>query len=627
MITLLKKILKIFIALCIVGFMVVIGVVTLIDPNQFKARIQESVFAETGRVLSLNGPIYWQLDPAFSVEMQDVALHNTAPFSGEFLTIKKARIEAKLWSLISGKLLINIQCIGLNANLIRNRMGHSTWEGMHSLFSSPNKLPWLTLAVPYNIALENASVHWQDEDSNQHLIITDLAVSAKNLALGLAGLAAPITTNFQFEDLNRNHSGKIAAEGKAYFSEKLQKMHLKDIHLSANLANLPLATVRGECLIQNLSQSQEPMIEGTLETAGFSLQQWFTAFSPVNVTLPKLIDFKSTFKYQSPSLAVPTFLLSIEKNGTVEGSLIANVKGKTFKTLQASAALHGKTLTVANLPFTDIKTAFTATEGIFTFDKIDAESLHSQYQGKLEIDARSPTLQLVLSSQVKSFEANDLFTLLGAKDKLNGRLEGAINVHTHGNHAFEWMNNLRGEAQFSVSDGKVQGIELRPLLQHAQSTISLLTENTAKKQVVNVAALLTAELGEWRQQAEKSQQLSTPFRTLESHMVAENGKLNFSNVKLLHPDYTVSGQGVFSLAEQTIDFIAAGLLNAVSDAHSADVSKFLKDSPLAIRIKGPLQDLSIRPDLAHYAEGALKFVQETPMDKSTEETLEKLFGF
>src|SRR5689334_17237315 len=109
MVKMLKYSLKIFAALCLVGIVFMIGVVTVVDPNRFKTMIQKLMTEATGQSLAINGPLSWHILPALSLEVRDLAINT--------VTLKTARFEPRLWSLLTGKLLIDIHMKGLNANL------------------------------------------------------------------------------------------------------------------------------------------------------------------------------------------------------------------------------------------------------------------------------------------------------------------------------------------------------------------------------------------------------------------------------------------------------------------------------------------------------------------------------
>ena len=227
-------------------------------------------------------------------------------------------------------------------------------------------------------------------------------------------------------------------------------------------------------------------------------------------------------------------------------------------------------------------------------------------------------------------------TLFNEKDKIYGKFHANTQLTTQGKTLEDCFRNVAGLAQVTLIDGKIQGIDLNPLLKHAQSTVTMLSDTISKKQPINIGAVLTAELGEWKQQAVNYQQLSTPFRMIETTLNIENGKLQTSNFKLTHPEYTVNGQGTLDLLHKNIEYQASALLNRSAPENAPYLAIFLKDTPLAIKLNGPFNNLSVRPELGHYAEGALRLLkpEPEPMQKipaeptpNTEHTLEKLFGY
>ena len=620
----LKQLCKIFLAFVMAGVISIIGLITLVDPNQFKDYIRKQIALSTGRTLTINGPIYWYLDPGLSIEIYDLSLGNAPNFSSEFFTVKKARFETKLWTLLSGKIFVDVHLQGLQLNLTRNIAGVSNWADLQQIFleKKSSKKPFV---LPYSVTLEDASLNWHDASLDRQIKISQFNLVAKKLPVAIAGFPIPITSKFYLEDPSQNHVGNLALNAEWCFNEK-QQLAIQNLKLTANLQDFRPLVLTGELAIQDFKNT--PLIQGKFQGANIDLSQWLTEFNlPLYPLMSPNAELKTAFNYRAPSLEVTSLLLSLENKGSLEASFKTDLRNKMFRTLTINGSFHGKKLRVAGLPITEISSTVEAKDGLFNFEDFNIQFANSQHQGKLKVDLRNPIPKFQISDQLYSPDINELLALIGEKDKITGKIQANASFTTQGSNFKECLQNLFGNAYITLIDGKVRGIELPPLLQHMQTTVVMLTDTLAKKQPINVAAVLTAELGEWKQQAINYQQLTSPFHTIEAHISVEDGKMHTSDFKLMHSDYTVNGQGTFDFVNKNAEYQALALLAQAPSLSSQSLLAFLKKTPLSIQIQGPFNNLSVRPNLAHYAESAIKLVQKPHTENSNDNTLEKLFGF
>lgn len=629
LIKLFKLCLKILIGTAVIAIIAITAVITLIDPNEFKNLIEQQVATRTGQVLTIHGPIHWHLIPTPAVDLHDFSVATPASLSNPFLKIKKASIEPEWRALFSGKLLVNLHLKGTQLNLTRQMIGQRSWQDLlHLLQSKLNLNAYSSFLFPYNLKIEEGSVYWQDARTNQNLKIHDLTLSAHKLSLGATGSLVPFNTKFHFEDIAKQHMGNLSFHSEWRFQETLQQLDIQNLKFIADIQGFSTSTFTGELHIQPFKST--PLIEGTIQTINFSVKKWLQLFElPSALVLPTAIDLKSSFKYQPSSLEVAAFTLHTDNEGILEGSFKSNLLDNNLKTLTFTGSFHGKNLQLGIFPLQEIKTSLDVKAGIVTFDQIQARLLSTEHQGKLQIDINNPISQFTLTDQVDIAEINELLTFLGEKDKIKGRAQIKTNLTTQGLTLVESLQNLSGQAQVSLMNGKIQGIALSSLLPHLQATIITLTDNLVKKQPVNIGAVLTAELNEWKQQAIQSQPFSTPFQLIENNFMFHQGKAT-SESKLSHPDYIVSGRGTLDLIQHTLDYQVNALLTHPVNSTmtlAPSLSAYFKETPLSIHIGGSLNNPVINPDLAHYAEGAIKLIQKEHPENFKDNSLEKLFGF
>lgn len=137
-----KKFLKIVAG--VVAFIVVVVVAAaiilplVINPNDFKPRIQHLVKEKTGRQLTIPGDIDLSVFPTLALSIGSARLSEAPGFGDKpFARIQQARVRVELWPLLHGKLRVDRVAVdGLQAHLIKTASGKTNWQG---LLASPEK--------------------------------------------------------------------------------------------------------------------------------------------------------------------------------------------------------------------------------------------------------------------------------------------------------------------------------------------------------------------------------------------------------------------------------------------------------------------------------------------------------
>lgn len=628
MFKLLRYFLKSLVALFLVAVVSVVGVVTLVDPNQFKSIIQKRISEATGQMLSIQGGLSWHLTPSLSIEARDLALETSAMISENHFTVKKIRLAPKLWSILSGKPLVNIQVEGLNAHFSQTIAGNSLLDNIQNmpLFHTAKKSTafWI---LPYDITIENATLHWQDAITHEDIHFKNIRLLAQKVSLGAVGIQAPLDLQFEIEDANTDHTGTFSLKAAWAFNHLRQQFDIQNLVCHTNFPRLPFNTLLANLHIQR--SPSMPVIEGSVHVPDLDLQAGFSNFNlPFYSISAKAADLKGHFSYQKPMLSVTSFNLAFDNEASISGFFKTDIHAKTLKSLNLSGNFTAKNLRIGTLPIPEVKTMLQAKEGIFIFDQVKAQLASSHHQGRMQVDIRNDVPEFVISDELHSFEINEVLARLDLKDKLYGSIKANVNLTTQGSTPDAWLQHLSGKAYLHLTDGRLRGIDLSPLLRHAQSTLVMLKDTLSKRNTVNIGAILTAELGEWRLQAMNVDLLVTPFRHLETNITFDKGRAYTSDFKLIHPEYTVNAHGMVDLTQRHIESQALALLTHPKSHPSEAFSAFLKETPLAIQLKGPLDNVTIQPNLTHYADGAINLVHKTPAEKTNDShSLEKLFGF
>ncbi|MDY6979659.1 MAG: AsmA family protein [Pseudomonadota bacterium] len=227
-----------------------IAVVTLvIDPNDYKDRISETVEAQTGRQLSIPGEINWSFFPWLGVELGEARLGNAPGFEADtFAAVQQVEVRVRLWPLLFAELEVGqIILDGLDVTLQRNAAGVSNWDDLlqpapesgqkpeQKAKQETGPSPLAALAVA-GLEIRQARIVWDDRRSGQYFVADPL-----NLSLGRVALATPVPLQADFRVQSRTPQmdgrGKLSLQFTAHLER--QQLLLEDLQFQTDL-NSPL---------------------------------------------------------------------------------------------------------------------------------------------------------------------------------------------------------------------------------------------------------------------------------------------------------------------------------------------------------------------------------------------------
>jgi AsmA protein len=304
--------------------------ISRIDPNKYKGRISQYVYAKTGQVLVINGNMHWSLFPWVGLKANDLTYYNPPTFTPKiFISAKEMDIKIKLMPLLRRRIEIgNITLDNAVLNLIKNKSGQYNWQSIansnkkeQDIDDKQNSKANTTISnlTIESLKIKNGKLNWFDQQKNSRTRITALNISskaiqfgqpfplsvhfilindhnAKNLALDVHGdisLASDYQT-FNFEDLT--------VKGEYYLKEKTIDIR-GDGNLAADLrkqimvsnVNFGVGNIKGQLTLKGNDLNKKPHLSGTLSADDFDLR-------PIMQTVGKPMNTKNNNALKSVSL-------------------------------------------------------------------------------------------------------------------------------------------------------------------------------------------------------------------------------------------------------------------------------------------------------------------------------------
>jgi len=240
-----KRIIKLFLGLAFLLGLATVGVILFVDPNQFKGKIEDLVLVETTQVFKINGPLTWHWYPTLSLAMDDIVLQNDTTFKGDLFSAKKAELECSLWSVLSGKILLNLNVKDFKIDLQKNASGINNWDHLIKTAATPkakkapapktnpNTDPKPMVSVVINaLNIQDGVISFKDAQNKTSYSIERLQLQAQNLFESVIGLSKPLLMSFALTDNTKN---TVAVSVKSDWSFNAEPSAILLNHLKLSL--------------------------------------------------------------------------------------------------------------------------------------------------------------------------------------------------------------------------------------------------------------------------------------------------------------------------------------------------------------------------------------------------------
>jgi AsmA protein len=338
--------------------------------SYIKDKLIDLVNENTNRNFVISGDISVFIFPQPKLEATTITLNNKSNFSQEPLVSADGLSISVDWLplLVDGKLVINNLALhGLKLSLITNKQGETNWQSStQKSANNPSKQTQNKAALDgliTHFSLENAQVHWQNQQTDTQLTFQKLSARIENITINKP-IRFAITTILD-GNLTSN-SGKLTWQGKGVIDKQLN-------HLTLNKSELFLSGFQQHQTVAN------PLATLTLAKAELGLNLEHFAVSSVKL---KAGEFNLT----ANNLRIAPL--------TPWPSATATVSIPSFNPIQLATHLNlSMPANQANYALTEFSAAFTllATRDSINASNVTAKLDKSQFSGNLRFNHNNPT--------------------------------------------------------------------------------------------------------------------------------------------------------------------------------------------------------------------------------------------
>jgi AsmA protein len=165
---------------------IVVTVLLVVDPNDYKDRIEAAVEQETGRPLTLEGDLKLAFFPWLAIELGPAQLGQPPGFEGgPFLVVDKAQVGVKLLPLLSKRLEVSrLGLEGMKVQLVKNADGRTNWEDLLEEEAAPEPPPGEgpVIGTIGGLTVKDAALDYRDlqEGTRRRILDLDIETGAIN---------------------------------------------------------------------------------------------------------------------------------------------------------------------------------------------------------------------------------------------------------------------------------------------------------------------------------------------------------------------------------------------------------------------------------------------------------------
>lgn len=198
-----KLVKRLFLGLTILAVLLIGGVflaLNLIDPNDYRDKIQSVAMEQTGRALAIDGDIKLNYFPWAGFTLGQTSLANADGFGDTpFAKIDSAQLKVKLLPLFKKSVIVDtVQLAGLSLDLQRAADGSTNWDDLVKSEETASETgdteepqseapatgaPLQDLSIG-SVIIDNAKIQWRDQQNNADAMLTQFNLQSDEIALG-----------------------------------------------------------------------------------------------------------------------------------------------------------------------------------------------------------------------------------------------------------------------------------------------------------------------------------------------------------------------------------------------------------------------------------------------------------
>lgn len=606
-----RKLLILIVGLVAVMLVLLLAVLLLVDPDDFREEIAARASATLGREVQLEGPISLRLFPWLALELTDVTVANPPGFdhAPAFARVGRAALAVRLLPLLRGELEIGtVSLSDAHLAIVTDRRGESNLQGL--LADDRARVDDQTAPVLSRLSLgrlQLANVHLEQLDlaSGQRLLAR---IERLHLDPFQPDQAVPLSLRMSLDDGDGSVVEGLELDGQLRVAPDLARVALDRFQARLRLPGAD-ARVSAEGDLQVLLDGPAPILQlprlnARIEAAGQNLG--FELLQPLRLVLDdgpagelaaarlslngQQLDLAGSFVLGDPisaDLQVQGAGLDLRPllpagNAAAAGPAEAAVDFSALVGPRLGLALRLDEVIVSDeLRLSAVSARARLDDGHLRLDPLEADLFGGSVAGSVEIDFTAAPPSTRIRPRFNDIQAQQVAGLLSDVAPLRGLGEMNVDFRFSGLSAAEILASLDGQGSFRLDDGALLGVDLRRLIEDRLTVATLANVNEAFG-------------GE------------TPFRRLAGTIRAESGVIFLPDLNLTAAEFGATGQGQLDFAAGQVAYRLDLRLGEILVGRLPRQLARATDGVIPLAIAGPLSRPVVQVDLLAIAEGAIQ---------------------
>ncbi|EPE5169539.1 outer membrane assembly protein AsmA [Yersinia enterocolitica] len=610
-----RRLLTTLIILLVVLIAGMSALVLLVNPNDFRAYMVKQVERKSGYHLQLEGDLRWHVWPQLSIIAGRMAL--TAPGAATpVVSAENMRLDVKLWPLLSHQL--DVKQVMLKGAVIRLTPDSGAQQQPGAPVAPTGNAPvdeqraWKLDINKVQVA--DSLLIWQRTDNDQ-VNVRDINLELQQDAQRQihVTLASRINRNQRdvtfsmVADVDMSHYPQQFGANISQFSYKLEG------------ADIPVGGVSGEGLLQASYQhdiqqlllnelsftANNNQLTGSAKATFGPIPEYVINLAADNLNLDAIFGWKPQNTVSTEDTA---------KAATVTAPVIAiQADDDVGQDLQALRDFTAQvTLTANNLVYRAIKVSqlnlqASNQQGDVQISRLTGNALGGDFSLPGSLDVTGKKVLAAINPVINHMELGPVLVAVGLPQTMTGKFSMKAQLSGDGLDVDAFNHRWKGNAQFSMNNARLEGLNIQQLIQQAVTRSS----NDVKGQ--------------------DRYERYTAVKQLQANLALNRGKMNISNLSADSELIAINGKGELNLPAQQCDM---NLSVRVMQGWSGEdrLVKFLQNTNIPLRIYGSWTQLSyqlnveqlLRNELQQRAKEALRDWSLRNEDNRARQDLKKL---
>ncbi len=610
-----RRLVTTFVILLVVLVAGMSALVLLVNPNDFRAYMIKQVEKKSGYHLQLEGDLRWHVWPQFSI----IAGRTALTAAGAILPVISAenmRLDVKLWPLLSHQL--DVKQVMLKGAVIR-LMPDSEAQQQPDAPVAPSGSAQVNEHKAWKLDINKVEIAdslliWQRTDNDQ-VNVRDINLELKQDAQRQVHVTLASRINRNQRDIA--FSLVVDADMRHYpqqFSANISQLTYK-----MEGAGIPAGGVSGEGRLQARYQNDDHQLllnqlsftannnqlTGSAKATLGKVPDYIVNLAADNLNLDTIFGWESKSALASKETAklqaVTAPIITIQAEDDVGQDL------RALRDFTAQISLTANNLVYRGINVSQLQTQISNQQGEIQINRFTGSALEGDFSLLGALDVTGKNVQAVLKPEINHMELGSVLLAAGLPQVMTGKFSMQAQLSGEGLGVEAFNHRWKGNAQFSMNDAKLEGLNIQQLIQQAVTRSS----SDVKGQDLY--------------------QRYTAVKQLQANLTLNRGMLNVSNLSANSTLISIKGGGEFNLPAQQCDMnLSVRVMQGWSGQDN--LVKMLQNTDIPLRIYGPWTQLSyqlnveqlLRNELQQRAKKAIRDWAERNEQSRSSKDLKKL---